>query len=260
MDAHLLSARESIGLSPPTEPLDTENPSKNAPFPFMMLPCEIRRMIYVAALVSPVPQHLACQHYKMPYADHLRVIANFVCLLRVNRQIHFEASQVLYSENLFYTTPDCEAGCVFRPYRHCIQRVRLVQLVKSDRTCEIGVDGVVRFAGIDMVKLLPALRFIEICFAYRTGWFSESFELTVKPFLQQILRYQRKYTKIQIYKPIDWQEVMKVHNLGRGRWKAAQFYLTDKSAPMVEFRESRIALWKNYEKTNLILAGYYALE
>lgn len=83
---------EEIATFTPT-PLLQENTTavEQKPFPFLSLPGEIRNLIYRHALVSPKTYTVKLQFFPLDTA-----------LLRVNKQVYAEASDIFYHENIFW--------------------------------------------------------------------------------------------------------------------------------------------------------------
>ncbi|KAK6346362.1 hypothetical protein TWF730_010688 [Orbilia blumenaviensis] len=76
-----------------------------APFPFLSLPREIRDEVYTYIVHFPVPpipsgrvERSVKEHYVLPHPGCELELS----ILRVNRQIHLEASEALYSRNVFH--------------------------------------------------------------------------------------------------------------------------------------------------------------
>ncbi|KAG9235833.1 hypothetical protein BJ875DRAFT_256313 [Amylocarpus encephaloides] len=75
--------------------MQTASRSRDEPFPFLRLPREIRDQIYTYSLVLP-GRTSACRRV---WRWHSMSLAPGVA--RVNKQIHLEASRVLYGESIF---------------------------------------------------------------------------------------------------------------------------------------------------------------
>ncbi len=82
-------------------------------FPFLVLPPELRVMVYRQALVTHHRIYLDSAEYsfiELP-CRHIRRISRALALLRVSRQVSFEALTVFYGENHFVST----TNNMFRP-------------------------------------------------------------------------------------------------------------------------------------------------
>ncbi|KAF2665844.1 hypothetical protein BT63DRAFT_77426 [Microthyrium microscopicum] len=241
--------RQSSARRPRANPSSINNMAMSRPFPFMQLPTEIRQMVYSMALKTHSTLSFGCKHVLEEMSNETKTIGNYIALLRTSRHIHLEASQVLYSRNFFRAHRECHAGCIaHHPYRHLIEQVCIVQLLEPHSTFDMGDDEAIRFSGVEVLKNLPGLRKIDLCFIMweltildpplrhtpPIAW-GTSLEFVVGPYIQQIKRYQRKYPKIKIDKPELWREFINDYNLkgnGRERTGIVHFYMIDKTPSM----------------------------
>ncbi|KAF2663370.1 hypothetical protein BT63DRAFT_465916 [Microthyrium microscopicum] len=208
--------------------------------PFLRLPTEIRFMVYNLTLVSELPLPLGCKHS----GEDRKHIGHFIALLRTNRQIHLEASKVLYSQNVFIPGGECNAKCVTdHTYRRLIERVLLSQAIANENNpppdLREGED--IQFPAIEVVKNLPSLRYLTVCFEIcPPAWpYADKFDIVVKFYMRQIMRYRHRFPKISVENPQGWEEILNKHSL-KGVIQSINFYMTDKSPLMLEFARTEI--------------------
>ncbi|ORX96288.1 hypothetical protein BCR34DRAFT_184376 [Clohesyomyces aquaticus] len=87
-------------------PRELTLPFSQGRFPFMILPKEIRDLIYQELLVADIPLQLINDRPLWPdlYGPPGKQLHSTI--LRLSKQVHYEASRVLYGNNTFYVSID----------------------------------------------------------------------------------------------------------------------------------------------------------
>ncbi|KAF2663603.1 hypothetical protein BT63DRAFT_460714 [Microthyrium microscopicum] len=188
------------------------------PAAILRIPTALRLQIFGYLLQSADPLCL-CSHARsqlhVPGAP--RPLANTIAILRVCQLIHDEASELVYSRNVFHFTHNCHVDCIrHNPYRHHIQQLQFRQRIDwlpaymSQFTQELGPNGQLHLVGIDIMKLLPNLRYICIIFS-RSGYRLNTFrkQMFVIPFMRQFMYWRpRRFPRIVINNPTDWRTII----------------------------------------------------
>ncbi|KAF2663604.1 hypothetical protein BT63DRAFT_460715 [Microthyrium microscopicum] len=213
------------------------------PLSFLSLPPETRNSIYELALIS--------QHQPLAICAHITVVNNepakrpsfagSIALLRANQQIHWEASKILYSKNTFYFTdidPKCSTNCIWScRYRLWIERVQFDQWLAYDFRMfnqritrqnavlvqiqnalpgiypyQVDHNGVPSFPGIEILKILPNLRYIDILFSRRFSALDpDQKDYVLIPFMTQLIRWLRRYPRIVLSNRTEWLQLINRH-------------------------------------------------
>ncbi|KAF2663602.1 hypothetical protein BT63DRAFT_465253 [Microthyrium microscopicum] len=221
-----------------------------APSAFVLLPAEVRLRVYDYMFINTGPLHL-CNHAAVAYhpmnVSINRGLSQWIALLRVNHLIHEEASTVLYTKNRFYFTnrpaAHCDENCVqFNPYHHLIQKVMLDHSLDWQDwpagSIHLGNNGQVYSPLIDVVKLLPNLRDIDVKFTHRQRHIERNaIILILIPFMEPLMHWvPRKCPRIEVNNPDAYRQILADYApplpLDSNYTYQLHFVLTDGSAVM----------------------------